>query len=125
LEGGVVAGGGVALLACIPAVESLQLTDDEALGAEILARALEAPTRQILANGGFEPNPIVAELRQRPEGWGFDVVAGEFADMWQAGIIDPFKTVSTALETSVSTALMALTTEALVRKKKPTESLNP
>src|SRR5262249_44930042 len=77
LEGGVVAGGGVALLACIPAVENLRLTGDEALGAEILARALEAPTRQILANGGFEPNPIVAELRQRPEGWGFDVVAGE------------------------------------------------
>jgi chaperonin GroEL len=125
LEGGVVAGGGAALLACIPAVEKLQLDGDEALGVEILARALEAPTRQIVTNGGFEPNPIIAELRLRPEGWGFDVIAGEIVDMRQAGIIDPLKMVYTALDTAVSTALMALTTDALVRKAKPTESLNP
>ncbi len=125
LEGGIVAGGGSALLACIPAVEKLRLDGDEAMGVEILARALEAPTRQILLNGGFAPNPLIAELRQRGPGWGFDVIAGEIVNMWDAGIVDPLKVVRTALETAVSTALMALTTEALVRKKKPQESLNP
>lgn len=125
LESGMVPGGGSALLACIPAVEKLQLSGDEAMGVEILAQALEAPTRQILLNGGFSPNPILAELRQRPPGWGFDVVEGEIVDMWQAGIVDPLKVVRTALETGVSSALMALTTQVLVRKQKPQESLNP
>jgi chaperonin GroEL len=125
LESGVVAGGGAALLACIPAVEALRLDGDERMGAEILARALEAPTRQILQNGGFAPNPLIAELRRRPPGWGFDVIGGEIVDMWEAGIIDPLKVVRTALDAATSTAMMALTTEALVRKAKPQESLNP
>jgi chaperonin GroEL len=125
LESGVVAGGGSALLACIPAVEGLQLDGDERMGAEILARALEAPTRQILQNGGFAPNPLIAELRRRPPGWGFDVIGGEIVNMWDAGIIDPLKVVRTALEAATSTAMMALTTEALVRKAKPQESMNP
>jgi chaperonin GroEL len=125
LEGGIVPGGGVALLACIPAVRRLQLDGDERMGVEILAQALEAPTRQILHNGGFVPNPLIAELRQRPAGWGFDVINGEMVDMWEAGIVDPLKVVHTALDTAVSTAMMALTTEALVRKAKPQESLSP
>ncbi len=125
LEGGVVAGGGVALLGCISALERMNLEGEEAMGVEILARALEAPTRQILQNGGYEPNPIIGDLRSRPPGWGYDVVADKVVDMWDAGIIDPLKVVHTALEKSVSTALMALTTEALVRKSKPSESLNP
>jgi chaperonin GroEL len=126
LESGIVAGGGAALLGCIPAVERLAVADvDERLGVEILARALEAPTRQILYNGGFAPNPLIAELRQRPEGSGFDVISGEIVDMWDAGIIDPLKVVRTALDTAASVAMMALTTDALVRKKEPTQSINP
>lgn len=125
LESGLVAGGGAALLACIPAVEALQLGGDEQMGVEILARALEAPTRQILQNGGFTPNPLLAELRQRPAGYGFDVIDGEIVDMREAGIVDPLKVVRTALETAVSTAMMALTTDTLVRKAKPSESINP
>ncbi len=125
LEGGMVPGGGSALLACIPAVEALELTGDEAMGAAILAQALEAPTRQILRNGGFAPNPIIFELRQRPPGWGYDVVEEQFVDMWEAGIVDPLKVVRTALEAGVSCATMALTTQVLVRKSKPQESLNP
>lgn len=125
LEGGLVPGGGAALLAAIPAVEALKLDGDEKMGVEIIARALEAPTRQILVNGGFAPNPLIAELRRRPAGHGFDVIGGEIVDMWEAGIVDPLKVVSTALETAVSTAMMALTTDTLVRKSKPTESINP
>ena len=125
LESGMIPGGGAALLACIPAVEKLDLHGDEAMGAEILAKTLEATTRQILKNGGFAPNPILAELRQRPPGWGFDVVEGEFVDMWQAGIVDPLKVVRTALETGVSSAIMALTTQVLIRKANPQESLSP
>ena len=125
VEGGLVAGGGTALLACIPAVRALDLPGDEAMGVEILARALEAPTRQILLNGGFEPNPIVAELEQTTDGRGFDVITGEFVNMWDAGIIDPLLVVRAALKTALSTAMMALTTDALVRKSEPRDSITP
>ncbi|HVC34693.1 MAG TPA: chaperonin GroEL [Chloroflexota bacterium] len=125
LESGMVAGGGAALLACIPPVQRLSLSGDEAMGAEILAQALEAPTRQILRNGGFAPNATIVELRQRPAGWAFDVVEGEMVDAWEAGIVDPLKVVRTALETGVSSALMALTTQVLIRKQKPQESMTP
>jgi chaperonin GroEL len=125
VEGGLVAGGGTALLACIPAVRALDLPGDEAMGVEILARALEAPTRQILVNGGFPPNPIVAELLKTNEGRGFDVIAGEFVNMWDAGIIDPLLVVRAALQTALSTAVMALTTDALVRKSDPFQSTTP
>lgn len=125
LESGMVAGGGSALLACIPAVEQLSLEGDEAMGVEILAQALEAPMRQILRNGGFAPNPIIADMRKRPAGWGFDVIEGEAVDTWEAGIVDPLKVVRTALETGVSSALMALTTQVLIRKQKPQESFAP
>lgn len=125
LESGMVAGGGSALLACIPAVEQLALVGDEAMGVEILAKALEAPTRQILRNGGFDPNPIIADLRRRPAGWTFDVVEEQVVNAWDAGIVDPLTVVRTALETAVSSALMALTTQVLIRKQKPQESLNP
>lgn len=125
IEEGVVAGGGAALLACIPAVKALRLEGDERVGVDIVLQALEAPTRQILLNGGFSPNPLIAELLKRPAGYGFDVISGEIVDMWEAGIIDPLKVVRTALQTGVSSAVMALTTEALIRKPKPQESLNP
>jgi chaperonin GroEL len=125
VEGGLVAGGGVALLGCIPAVRALDLPGDEAMGVEILVRALEAPTRQILVNGGFAPNPIVAEIENSAAGRGFDVISGEFVDMWDAGIIDPLLVVRAALQTALSTAMMALTTNALVRKSEPLDSINP
>jgi chaperonin GroEL len=125
VEGGLVAGGGVALLGCIPAVRALELPGDEAMGVEILVKALEAPTRQILVNGGFAPNPIVAEIENSADGRGFDVIAGEFVDMWDAGIVDPLLVVRAALQTALSTAMMALTTNALVRKSQPLDSINP
>ncbi len=125
LDGGLVAGGGSALLACIPAVEQMGLTGDEGMGQAILAQALKAPAEQILRNGGFAPNPIVAQILHLGPGFGFDVINGEIVDMWQAGIIDPLKVVRNALEAGVSTAMMALTTQVLVRKQKPQESLNP
>ncbi len=125
VESGIVPGGGAALLACIPAVEALRLSGDEAMGAEILASALAAPTRQILRNGGFDPTPIIVDLQRRPAGWTFDVVEERPVDAWEAGIVDPLKVVRTALETSVSSALMALTTQVLVRKAKPQESMTP
>ena len=125
LDGGVVTGGGSALLACIPAIEKIDLDGDEAMGKAILVQALKAPVEQILRNGGFAPNPIVAQILRRGPTAGFDVVNGELVDMWEAGIIDPLKVVRNALETGVSTALMALTTQVLVRKAKPQESLSP
>jgi chaperonin GroEL len=125
VESGMVPGGGAALLACIPAVQRLELPGDEQMGVAIFLRALEAPTRQLLRNGGFQPNPIVEELKQRSPGTCFDVINGEFVNAWEAGIVDPLQVVKTALETGTSAAIMALTTQVLVRKQKPQESLNP
>lgn len=125
LDSGVVAGGGAALMACIPALEQLDVYGEEAMGRSILIEALKAPMSQIIRNGGFQPTPILTDVRRREPGWGFDVLNGEVVNMWDAGIIDPLTVVRTALETGVSTALMALTTQVLIRKPKPEQSLVP
>lgn len=121
LRDGVVAGGGAAYVACIPALERLkgELTGDEAFGVEALARALTAPMRAIARNAGVDPQPLALAAREREEGWTFDVIAGEWVDAWEAGIVDPVQVVLTALEASTSAATMALTTDVLIRHKKP------
>jgi chaperonin GroEL len=124
---GVVPGGGAALLACAPALERLagELDGDEAFGVRALAQALSAPMSTIAQNAGFTPSPILADAARHDEGWTFDVVRGEWVDAWDVGIIEPFAVVGTALRTSVSTATMALTTDVLVRHKKPEVAVNP
>lgn len=118
-EGGVVPGGGAALLVCARAVLAVPAEGDEAIGLKALATALEAPARWIAANGGFKPSPILAQLREKPAGWGFDVLAGEPRDMSAAGIADAYLVVRKALEAGVSGAVMAATTDALVLHRKP------
>jgi chaperonin GroEL len=81
--------------------------------------------RWIIANAGFKPSPILAQLAEKPDGWGFDVLAGEIRDMASAGILDPHRVVCTALTTGVSGALMAMTTDALVLHKKPDWQAEP
>jgi chaperonin GroEL len=116
LEEGIVPGGGTALLACIPAVRQLTLSADEAPAIDILCKALEAPARAIITNAGLEAEPILARLRERGTGWGYDVLRHEVVEMAAAHIVDPAKVVETALRTGVSGALMALTTDVLVYK---------
>ena len=124
-EGGVVPGGGAALLACARAVRALPAEGDEAMGLKVLAVALEAPMRWIIANAGYKPSPVIAELREKPAGWGFDVLKGELVDMAAAGILDPHQVIRTALVKGVSGALMAMTTDALVLHKKPDWTAEP
>ncbi len=116
VEEGILPGGGVALLRTIPALEKLEkeLEGDEKVGVQILKRALEEPARQLAENAGFEGAVIVEQLKKEKGNVGFDVVKGEFVDMFEAGIIDPTKVTRSALQNAASIAGMLLTTEALV-----------
>jgi len=115
VEEGIVAGGGVALLRCIPALEKLKLHGDEAIGVNIVKRALEEPTRQIVRNAGCEGAVIIGRIREsKDESFGFNAETGEFGDMIKAGVIDPAKVTRLALQNAASIAALMLTTEALV-----------
>jgi chaperonin GroEL len=111
---GVVPGGGVALLRALPAVaraaEAVQ--GDEATGVRVLARALEAPARQIALNSGFDPGVVVEHLKEASGSSGFDARSGRFLDLLEAGILDATKVVRMALENAVSVAGVLLLTEA-------------
>jgi chaperonin GroEL len=114
VEEGIVPGGGTALIRAIPALEELKLKGDEAIGAEIVKRALEEPLRQLTDNAGWEGSLVVQELKAR-KGWeGFDVDKLEYVDMGKAGIIDPTKVTRSALQHASSIAGLLLTTECCV-----------
>ncbi|RMG37178.1 MAG: chaperonin GroEL [Planctomycetota bacterium] len=116
VEEGILPGGGVALLRAIEAVEAVRGRGDEKIGIEIVAKALEAPIRQIAENCGRDGAVIADEVRQRPENVGFDANTGEFVDMYEAGIIDPAKVVTSALANAASIAGLMLTTQVLVTR---------
>lgn len=122
---GVVPGGGAALLACVPAIEALALTGDEAVGAKILAQALAEPMRVLAQNAGLEPSAIVAGAKEREPGWTYDLVGGAWVNAWQAGILDPVAVVIGALEAAVSGAGVALTSDVLIHHKQPVVSVQP
>jgi chaperonin GroEL len=114
VEEGIVPGGGTALIRAIPALDELRLKGDEAIGAEIVKRALEEPLRQLADNAGWEGSLVVQELKAR-KGWeGFDVDKLEYVDMGKAGIIDPTKVTRSALQNASSIAGLLLTTECCV-----------
>lgn len=118
VEEGIVAGGGTALVAAIPAVEKvLNSTEDsdENTGVSIILRALEEPVRQIAANAGLEGSVIINELMSKSDAnYGFDVTTKKYGDMLSAGIVDPAKVTRSALQNASSVASMVLTTESLV-----------
>ena len=117
VEEGIVAGGGTALINAIPAVCELtnSLEGDEKIGANILLKSLEEPTRQIVQNAGFEPSIIVEKIKESTKvGFGFDAGTGKYVDMIESGIVDPTKVTRSALENAASVASMILTTESLV-----------
>jgi len=127
LREGAVPGGGGALLACVPALERLagELSGDEALGVRLLARALPAPMRAIATNAGIDASAVFGNARSGQSGWTFDVLRRDWVDAWDGGIIDPLPVVLAALEGSVSTAVMALTTDVLIRHKHPIAAKAP
>jgi chaperonin GroEL len=115
VEEGIVPGGGVALIRCIAPLEKLKLDGDEAIGVNIVKRALEEPMRQIALNAGNEGAVIVGRVREsKEENFGFNADSGEFGDMVKAGVIDPAKVTRLALQNAASIAGLMLTTEALV-----------
>ena len=122
VEEGIVPGGGVALLRCIPALDKLKLEDDEAIGVAIVKRALEEPTRQIAQNAGQEGAIIVGRVRDsKDENFGYNAETGEFGDMIKAGVIDPAKVTRLALQNAASIVALMLTTEVLIADIKEEE----
>jgi chaperonin GroEL len=117
VEEGIVAGGGSVLLNIIPALEDFKLEGDEQIGVNIILKALEEPTRQIVSNAGYEGSIIVEQLKHKEKGIGFDAEKGEYVDMVKRGIIDPTKVTRSALQNAASIAGMVLTTECLVADK--------
>jgi len=117
VEEGIVPGGGVALVRCVPAVKKLleTLEGDEKIGAHIVLRALEEPLRQIVGNAGEEGAVVVAKVLEATEAhFGYNALTGVFEDLVKAGVIDPTKVTRTALQNAASIAALLLTTEALV-----------
>ncbi len=114
VEEGMVAGGGSVLVHSIPALDKVEALNDDAIGVNILRRALEEPLRQIAANAGAEGSVIVEAVRKMEPGNGFDAQKGEFTDMFVAGIIDPAKVTRSALENAASVAALLLTTETVI-----------
>ncbi len=120
VEEGIVAGGGTIFVNVIPAVEALLDTveGDEKTGVQIVAKALEAPIRQIAANAGLDGSVILEKVRSSGKaGYGFDAYKEGYVDMIAAGIVDPAKVTRSALENAASVAAMVLTTESLVADK--------
>ena len=114
VEEGIVAGGGTALCETIPAVKAYAetLEGDEKTGANIIVRALEEPVRQIAENAGFEGSVVVAEVKSRNAGVGFNAATDEYVDMIASGIVDPAKVTRSAIQNAASASALLLTTEA-------------
>ena len=118
VEEGIVAGGGVALIqAGETAFGQLQLSGDEATGANIVKVAIDAPLKQIAFNAGLEPGVVAAKVRGLEKGWGLNAATGEYEDLMAAGINDPVKVTRSALQNAGSIAGLFLTTEAVVADK--------
>jgi chaperonin GroEL len=124
VEEGIVSGGGTALLRCLPALEKLKLHDDEAIGVNIVKRALEEPLRQIAENAGHEGAVVVGRVREsKDENFGFNAETGEFGDLVKAGVIDPAKVTRLALQNAASIVSLMLTTEVLIAELKGEEKM--
>ncbi|BCW98500.1 MAG: 60 kDa chaperonin 1 [Armatimonadota bacterium] len=117
VEEGIVPGGGITLIHAASAIEKLKLKDDEAIGAQIVKRALEEPTRCIAYNAGLEGSVVVERIKGEAPGIGLNAATGKYENLAEAGIVDPAKVTRSALQNAASIAGMLLTTEALVAEK--------
>jgi chaperonin GroEL len=115
VEEGIVPGGGVAFLRCLPALKNLKLEGDQQVGVEIVKKALEEPIRQLVNNAGLEGSVVVEKVKHAKEtNYGFDVDKEEYTDMMKSGIIDPTKVTRYALQNASSVAALMLTTSVMV-----------
>ena len=125
VEEGIVPGGGVAYLRTLGAVEKTKLKGDQAVGADIVKRALLEPARQIATNAGLEGSIVVQKVLEGEGNFGFNARTEKYEDLVDAGVIDPTKVSRTALENAASIAALLLTTEAIVTEKKEEEKAMP
>jgi chaperonin GroEL len=129
VEEGIIPGGGVALLRCLPALRTLKLENDRQIGVEIIKRALEEPIRQIVNNAGLEGSVIVEKVKHSKDvNYGFDADKEEYVDMIKAGIIDPTKVTRYALQNAASVAALMLTTSVMITdipEEKPEPAMPP
>ena len=125
VEEGIVPGGGVAYLRCLPALKKIKLEGDRQTGVELVMKAIEEPIRQIAQNAGKEGSVVVERVKQEKGAFGFDAAKEEYADMHEAGIIDPTKVVRFALQNAASVASLLITTEAVVAEKPKKEEAGP
>jgi len=114
VEEGIVPGGGVALVRCIPALDKVKLSGDQMVGVKIIKRALEEPLRQIAKNAGHEPSIVAQKVKEGKDDFGFDAYQEEYVNLYKAGIIDPTKVARIALQNASSIAGLMLTTEAVI-----------
>src|SRR5256714_13543652 len=117
VEEGIVAGGGVAYLRCLKALDSLKVEAGEKFGVDIIRKALEEPIRQIVGNGGWEGSIVVNQVREGQGAFGFNAATGVYEDLLAAGVIDPTKVSRFALQNASSVASLMLTTEAMVAER--------
>jgi chaperonin GroEL len=126
VEEGIVAGGGVAYIKAMSALDKLLLEGDEAVGAKILRRALQEPIQRIAFNSGREGAVVVDTVRKSEmTNFGYDAQADEYVDMVEKGIIDPAKVNRSALENATSISAMVLTTEAVITDKPEEKKSTP
>ncbi|MDQ7787617.1 MAG: chaperonin GroEL [Thermodesulfovibrionales bacterium] len=129
VEEGIIPGGGIALLRCLPALKALKLDNDQQIGVEIVKRALEEPIRQIVNNAGIEGSVVVEKVKHSKEiNQGFDADKEEYVDMIKAGIIDPTKVTRYALQNAASVAALMLTTSVMITdipEEKPEPAMPP
>jgi chaperonin GroEL len=122
VESGVVAGGGVALIRAVKALDALKLEGDQAVGAAIVRRAIEEPLRQIAFNAGEEPSVVANKVKEGKNDYGFNARSGVYENLIAAGVIDPAKVTITALQNAASIAGLLLTTDCLIAEKKEEKS---
>jgi chaperonin GroEL len=128
VEEGIVAGGGVALIRCQKALESVEVVGDEKVGVAIISKSLEAPVRQLVENAGLEAALIVENVKTGKGAYGYNVATGEYTDLVKAGVLDPAKVTRTALQNASSIAGLLLITECMVTEipeKKEAPMPNP
>jgi len=124
VEEGIVAGGGVALIRCLDAIDKVKgANEDEQIGVDIIKRAVVYPTKHLALNGGYEGSVVVEEVKSRKGNEGFNAATGEYEDLVKAGVVDPKKVTRSALQNAASIAGLLLTTECLItdapEKEKP------
>ncbi len=125
VEEGVVAGGGVAPVRCIQAVDKLKLEGDEQIGANIVRRALEEPVRQLASNAGIDGSIVFEKVKNAKGNFGFNCETLDYVDMFEAGVIDPTKVTRAALQNAASVAGLMITTECAITEKPEKEKAPP